>query len=301
MIELPESFINEVANAIIAQRENYSGSATAFAKQWGMNESIYSRLKNGERKGLIKVSQWLNNGRKLGILPHKTELKFAKTEVFEQIEEEVIFCQTYSKSMMFTDEPEIGKSRSLRYLSQTRTNCFYLDGSQCKTPTLFARSLARTIGLDASGKLSEVKENVKYCLNTLMPAPIVMIDEFGDLDANTLLDLKEYWNGTENSTGWYLVAAEGAKEKIIKGLRNKKVGFRELFSRFSSKFSTVVPNEINQKHGFYKKLISDVMEKNSPSNPDKNKLINKCLIKDDDNKIGGLRRLEQILLTHVDG
>lgn len=300
-MNISAQFRNQVAEALMSVRHTFSGSDAAFAKKWGINGAVYSRIKNGERDNVLRDAQWMIIGRDLGVVTHKENLKFTVTEVFLQIQEEVEFCQAYSKSMMFIDEPEIGKTRALKYLSQKRQNCFYLDASQCKTRQLFTRTLAKTIGLDSSGRYADLKENIKYCLNTLMPPPIVMIDEFGDLEVPTMMDLKEYWNGTENGCGWYLVAAEGGKEKMIKGMRSKKVGFRELFSRFSSKFSSVVPVEINQKIGFYQKLVSEVLQANDPDRDDANAIMKKCLIKDDNNKIGGLRRLEQLLILHRNG
>ncbi|WP_286767192.1 MULTISPECIES: ATP-binding protein [Sphingobacterium] len=300
-MNLTKEFKDQVAEALITNRATYSGSDKAFSKRWQIALAIYSRIKNGERDGVLRDTQWLTIGRELGVVIHKQNLKFAPTEVFAHIQEEVEFCQAYSKSMMFIDEPEIGKTRTLKYLSQSRKNCFYIDGSQCKTKQLFARTLARTIGLDSSGRFSEVKENIKYCLNTLMPPPIVMVDEFGDLDVNTLLDLKELWNGTENACGWYLVAAEGGRERMLKGIQGKKVGFRELFSRFSSKFSSVVPTDLVRKQGFYQNLVSDVLTLNHPDHPEANLIVKKCLVQDVDNKIGGLRRLEQLLILHANG
>ena len=68
----------------------------------------------------------------------------------------------------------------------------------------------KTIGVDHNGKYGEVKANIKYYLK-LLPSPIVIIDEAGDLDSKAFLELKEFWNATENACGWYMIGADGLR------------------------------------------------------------------------------------------
>lgn len=296
-MNLEKEFKQSVSTALLAVRPNYSGSDAAFAKQWGINGSVFSRIRKGETEGLLRDAQWLTIGRQLNINMNQREWKAAKTEVFTIIEEDIDFCQTYSRSKMFVDDCGIGKTFTAKYLARTRKNCFYIDASQCKTRHLFTRALARTIGVDATGKLAEVKEDIKYYLKTL-PQPIIIIDEAGDLDRPAFLDLKEYWNATENACAWYMMGAEGFREFISRGMRSKKVGFREIFSRFSERYTSIVPTDLQEKQSFYKQLITDVLKVNAPNNKNLNEIVHKCLVKDEDNKIGGLRRAESLLILH---
>ncbi|SMG35807.1 ATP-binding protein [Sphingobacterium psychroaquaticum] len=296
-MNLPKNFKQDVSTALLAVRPNYSGSDAAFAKQWGINGSVFSRIRKGETEGILRDAQWLTIGRQLNISMNQREWKAAKTEVFTIIEEDIDFCQTHGKSKMFVDDCGIGKTFTAKYLARTRKNCFYIDASQCKTRHLFTRALAKAIGVDAAGKLAEVKEDIKYYLKTL-PQPIIIIDEAGDLDRPAFLDLKEYWNATENACAWYMMGAEGFREFIRRGMKSKKVGFREIFSRFSERYTSVVPTDLQEKQSFYKQLITDVLKVNAPDNSQLNEIIRKCLTKDEDNRIGGLRRAESLLILH---
>src|SRR5690606_12912023 len=297
-MNLPQGFRDNVAQALLAVRPNFTGTDSSFAKQWGINGSVFSRIKNGEREGVLRDTQWLTIGRQLNVSIDQREWKAARTEVFQMIEEDISFCQTYSKSKMFVDDCGIGKTFTAKYLARTRQNCFYVDASQCKTRHLFTRTLAKTIGVDSTGRLHDVKEDIKFYLRTL-PNPMIIIDEAGDLDRPAFLDLKEYWNATENACGWYLMGAEGLREYIRKGMRNKRVGFREIFSRFSERYTSIVPVDLQEKQQFYKRLITDVLSVNAPSHVNLNEVIRKCLTKDEDNKIGGLRRAESLLILHA--
>ena len=296
MLEITSDFRNRAAEALLAARHNYDGSDAAFAKKHRLNASIYSRIKNGETDRVLRPEQWLSLGRLLDVSPTERRWNMARTDVFRIIEEEVHFCQKFHKSRIFVDDCAIGKTYSARYLSRTLKNCFYIDASQCKTKILFARTLAKCIGADNAGTYSEVKQNIKYYLNAL-PDPIVIIDEAGDLDYAAFVDLKEYWNATDGSCGWYLMGADGFASKLRAGIKRRTSSYREVFSRFSDKFSYAVPRGRSERIAFYRKLITDVLSVNMEDRSKLPAIVNKCLQTDHaDGEATGLRRAESLLI-----
>lgn len=296
MLEITSDFRNRVAEALLAARRNYDGSDAAFAKKHGLNASIYSRIKNGETDRVLRPEQWLSLGRLLDVSPTERRWNMARTDVFRVIEEEVRFCQEFHKSRIFVDDCAIGKTYSARYLSRTLKNCFYIDASQCKTKILFARTLAKCIGADNAGTYSEVKQNIKYYLN-VMPNPVVIIDEAGDLDYAAFVDLKEYWNATDGACGWYLMGADGFASKLRAGIKRRTSSYREVFSRFSDKFSYAVPRGRSERIAFYRKLITDVLSVNMEDRSKLPAIVNKCLQTDNaDGEATGLRRAESLLI-----
>lgn len=294
MISISTELKRKALEALMAKRRNFDGPDAAFAKSWGINKSCFSQLKQGKTHNIISDSTWLNIIRELEVGENCKKWETARTDVFNTIEEDVLFCQENSKSRIFVDECEIGKTHAVKYLSRTLKNCFYVDASQAKTRTLFVRKLAKTIGVDHLASYSDVKENIKYYLK-LLPFPIVIIDEAGDLEYQAFLELKEFWNATDGACGWYMVGADGLRDKIERGIRNKKVGFRELFSRFSNRYSSAVPSGTQRRIAFYRKLIADVLEVNMEDKTKMEAVIRKCIVNDEEANIGGLRRAESIL------
>lgn len=295
MLQITEQFKDKVVEALLNDRANYEGSAAQFSKRWGISDSVFSRLKKGEREKLLKDSQWLNIGRGLDVTLDERKWNVARTDVFNLIEESIEFCKNYSKAMIFVDEAEIGKSFAGRYLSRTLRNCFYVDASQCKTRTEFVCTLAKTIGIDSYGRHADVKANIKYYLR-MIERPIVIIDEPGDLEYAAFLEIKEFWNATENICGWFLMGADGVRKKIDDGMKNRKVGYREIFSRFSGKYLSIVPNDRQDRLSFYKQLITDVLSVNVQDKSVLPQIVKKCLISDQDGNLGGLRRAESLLI-----
>lgn len=212
------------------------------------------------------------------------------------IEEEVLFCKSYSKARILVDEPEIGKTVSAKHLSRTLKNCFYLDCSQAKSKKLFICKLAQSIGVSGNGRLADIMENIKYSLR-ILKEPVVLLDEAGDVDYSVILLIKELWNATEGICGWYMIGADGLRQKFESGIHSKKVGYRELFSRYSSKYSSLIPIEKTEKINFYKKMITEVLTVNSTNKEIIPTIVRKCMVSQD-GSIGGLRRAESLLILN---
>lgn len=296
-MEITDDFKRKVIAALLEARANFEGSDTAFSKQRGINNAVFSRLKKGETTGLLSSAQWLQIGRQLGVNLKERQMKLARTDVYNTIEEEVEFCQTNSKAMIFVDDCEIGKTIAAKHLSRTRLSCFYVDASQAKTKQLFIRSIAKAIGVDNTGRYADVKADIKYYLQQL-GQPIIIIDDAGDLELKSFLELKEFWNATEGFCGWYMIGDDSLKYLIEKSITSKKPGFRALFSRFLSNYTRVTPIGKDDRLAFYRNLISQVLEVNMTDKSNLDALVKKCLINGTSGQIGGLRRAESILILN---
>jgi hypothetical protein len=297
MLQITKEFREKVVAELLEQRRNYDGSDNAFARLHGIGAAVYTRLKSGERDRLLGDAKWLNLGRELGVSLRERKWQMVRTEVYNIIEEEVLFCKEYSKSRILADDCGIGKTYSAKYLARTVKNCFYIDASQCKTKSEFIRALAKCVGVNDRGGIKDIKDNTKYYLH-LLPSPIVIIDEAGDMNYAAFLELKEFWNATDGCCGWYLMGADGLRDKMERGIRNKKVGFAEMFSRHSERYGTVVPFERREKIAFYRKLITDVLSANMADKTSLKSIVARCLTIDETGHIGGLRRAESLLLLN---
>ena len=298
MIEVSPRLIEKCVEALKEAANNYGGTATQFARKYGMSASVWSEIKNGRTVQKLSPQKWLNIASMLGVSESDRVWKMARTEVYEAISEGVNACKEFGWGMIFVDKCAIGKTYSAKYLAKTLKNCFYVDGSQCKTKILFARMLAQTIGVDSSGRYIDVKLRVKNALNYL-EKPVVIIDEAGDLEYNAFLDLKEYYNATEGSCGWYMMGANGLRKKISDGISRESVGFEEIFSRFSDTYAHVVPTDKDEKYEFYRRLLTAVLSVNMKDKTNLQKLVNQCLIVSTGNEITGLRRAEKMLLLNT--
>lgn len=278
-MNLTNEFRQKVRLALIEARQNYGGSDSDFSKSKGIKPSIYSRLKNGEMERILSDTAWISLGRELQVTVFEDNWRVARTAVYSEIEDNLNFCAALSKSMVLVDDCGIGKTFCTKHIIKKMRNTFYIDCSQAKSKQHFVRLLAKTLGIDNQGRYMDVKANLKYYITTL-EKPLIILDEAGDLEYNAFLELKELWNGTDGACGWYMIGADGLRVKIQKGISNKKVGFAEIFSRFSDEYVKLVPNGKLDRTIFYTQLISDVANANLEDRTKTKILVNKCITKD---------------------
>ena len=301
-MEITDLFKDKVVAELLLARKNFGGDDkfdAKFARSMDINPSIFSRIKKGERNGLLSSATWLRLGREFNVSTNTRKWNAVETEVFVLIREDILFCKQHSKSLIFVDNCGIGKTFTAKYLSKTLKNCFYLDCTQCKKKNEFIKALARIVGVEVKGKIVDIKENTKYYLS-MLESPVIIIDEAGALDKDALGMVQEYWNATEGLVGWYMMGANALRNKISTGVSKDKDYFAELFSRFSETFSSIVPTEKGKQAviDFYLKLINDVVSANISDRTKLNLIVKQCLVSKEDNRITGLRRAESLIILN---
>jgi hypothetical protein len=278
-MKLSQEYKNTVIDELIARRDNFGGTDAQYAKIYGLTGAVYSRLNKGEREKLVSDSQILQIGRELGINNRQSSWKVVRTKVYDNIEGGIKTCQDKGVSMILVDDCGIGKTFCAKAVVKNLKNGFYVDCSQAKSKQQFIKLLAKTLGVDNKGKYYDILENVKYYINQL-ENPIIVLDEFGDLEYSTFVEYKGIWNATENHCGWYMMGADGLRSKIEKGMNAKKVGFAEIFSRLSDNFISLTPIDTDHKKAFRYELLNQVAQANHTGTKPVEELVAKCMSKD---------------------
>lgn len=292
-MELAQSYKIRVRRELLSRRELYGGTDGQFAKIYGLSAAVYSRLQKGELEKIISESQWLQIGRELDINPKEIDWKTVRTKVYDNIEGAILFCQAYNRSMILVDDCGIGKTYCAKNIARTTRNVFYIDCSQCKNSRQFTKYLAKSLGIDTKGKFLDIKENVKYYLNQL-DNPVVILDEAGDLEYSAFKDIKEYWNATDKRVGWFMMGADGLRALMDRAINNKKVGFAEIFSRFSDEYVRFTPNGVEDRKAFRQELLTQVATANNTGKTPIETLVKQCM-----NKEATLRHLETLIKLHA--
>ena len=273
---------NKIMAAISAARRNYPSDAK-HASSLGITTSDYSAVKNGQTDRVLSDSNWISIARKLGVsLRGEIEWKAANTPAFQYITAQLELCQQSSLSGILCDLPNIGKTFTARCYVQNHRNAVYIDCSQVKTKLKLIRKIAAEFGVDAKGRYADVYDDLVYYLRGI-DNPLVILDEAGDLQYEAFLELKALWNATERCCGWYMMGADGLKEKINRSIECKKVGYTEMLSRFGDRYSKVVPDEANDRKAFLHEQARIVAKVNAPEGADIALIVRKSG--------GGLRRV----------
>ena len=271
---ITETQKQRILEAVAANRANYPSDAK-HAASLGITTSVYSSLKNGQTDRILSDANWIGIARRLGVnLRGGMEWKAAKTATFEYVTAQLEFIQQSSLSAILCDVPNIGKTFTARYYAQTHRNAVYIDCSQVKTKLKLVRKIAAEFGVDGKGRYADVYDDLVYYLRSI-ETPLVILDEAGDLQYEAFLELKALWNATERCCAWYMMGADGLKEKINRSIECKKVGYTEMLSRYGDKYSKVTPDDAKERDTFLKAQAAMVAKLNAPADTDIVKVVNR--------------------------
>lgn len=273
---------NKILAAIKTNRANYPSDAK-HAASLGITTSVYSAVKNGQTDRVLSDANWISIARKLGVsLRGEIEWKVAKTPTFMFITAQLEACQSSGISAILCDLPNIGKTFTARHYVKTHPNAIYIDCSQVKTKLKLVRKIAAEFGVDSKGRYSDVYEDLVYYLGSIV-SPLIILDEAGDLQYEAFLELKALWNATERCCAWYMMGADGLKEKINRSIECKKVGYTEMLSRYGDRYSKVTPDDSKERTKFLIEQARIVAKLNAPEGIDAGEIARRSG--------GGLRRV----------
>ena len=254
----------KITAAIERNRALYE-SDSKHAKVLGISTSVYSMVKQGQTDKALSDANWVRLARRLDVsLKHEMDWQTARTETFVTITQQMEMVQGSALSMILCDEPNIGKTYTARQYIKTHKEAIYIDCSQVKTKRRFIRQMATEFGLDGRGTYADVYNDLTYYIVNVLQSPLVILDEAGDLQYEAFLELKALWNATEHCCGWYMMGADGQKEKINRSIDCKKVGYTEILSRYGGKYAKISPDDGKDRQDFLMRQAVMVAKANAP-------------------------------------
>ncbi len=281
-MEITKDVKERIMAAIAADRENYP-SDSRHATALGIAGSVYNAIKKGNYERQVSDAGWIGIARRLGVqLRAEMPWTAAKTPTYVFISKQLEACQESGLSAILCDMPNIGKTFTAKAYVKQHRNAIYVDCSQVKTKLKLIRYIAKDFGVGSYGRYADVYEDLVAYLRTI-DTPLIILDEAGDLQYEAFLELKALWNATERCCAWYMMGADGLKEKINRAIEGKKVGYTEMLSRYGDTYSKVTPDDAKEREKFLKAQAAIVAKVNAPAAADIARIVNATG--------GGLRRV----------
>ena len=254
-----------IATEIAKRSQNYSSDA-AFSRAYGISPAQLSRIKKGEINRVVSDENYLRIANELGIDLRGYEWRTAKTPTYKTIYTQLKACQDNSISAMMIDEAGVGKTHAAKEYVKHNANAVYIDCSQVKSKQLLIKEITKKFGVNIKGRYAEVYRDLVFYLNTCDNPPLIILDEAGDLQYAAFLELKALWNATEMQCGYYMMGADGLRNKIERNINNNKVGYTELFRRFGGRFQQSSPIGKEAGDQFHKEQLAAVAKANGMNN-----------------------------------
>lgn len=267
---------------IKADRKQYPSDAK-HAVSLGINKAVYSELMRGKTQRLLADANFISIARRLDInLRNRMPWRAAETYTFNYITKQLEMCQASSLSGLLCDIPNIGKTFTAKHYAASHKSAVYVDCGQVKTKMRMIRYLAKAFGLSANGRYADVYDDLVYYLRSI-DRPLIILDEAGDINPETFLELKALWNATDRTCGWYMMGANGLKAKIQRNRAADVLGYEEMFSRYGGNYCRATPEDEHARKEFLLKQATVVAEVNAPQGMNVESLVLRSG--------GGLRRL----------
>jgi len=213
-------------------------------------------------QSLIGDTKWLRLARIVGyIVNEQMAWNTAETAVYKYITGQLESCRKRSFTAIYVDIAGIGKTHTCKEYAEHNPNTYYIDCSDAPTKRRFVRTFAEAVGIVQEGTYDDMIADAIYGLQNT-DRPLIILDEAGDLDDGSIQTLKRIYNQLEDICGFYLIGADGLKARLERGIRCKKVGFTEVFSRFGKKFSRRTPAKMDEQAELLKEMAADVLRAN---------------------------------------
>ena len=136
---------------------------------------------------------------------------------------------------------------------------------------------------------ADVYLDLTYYIKTI-EQPLIILDEAGDLQYDAFLEIKALWNATEKACGYYIMGADGLREKMRRSIDCKKVGYTEIFSRFGKRYQTafikvtqsgkLIPMSGEERNQTLQQSAAMIIKANQPEG-DCNKVLRRTMGDDD--------------------
>lgn len=235
-------FKQKIIAKVREQRSLFSGTDAQYATMLGISAAQYSRIQKGDLERVISERSWMNLAYRYDVSETAAaEWLTVRTPVLEFISSQLEDCQTKSLCGILSDEVGIGKSYAAKYYSRTHANVAYIDCSTCKTCRKFLARLAQELGIRKEGTFQDLFNDIVWHIKTQADRPLVILDEFGDLAREAVMEVKALWNATEYRCGWYAMGATALQQKIGNCIAQRIVGWSEVFDRLGHKYQRITP------------------------------------------------------------
>lgn len=156
--------------------------------------------------------------------------------------------------------PGLGKSATLKKISETTKNVFYIECDEHWSKKVLLNKLKQAMGLhiEAQG-INDMFDDIVNHLATL-DSPLIIIDEADMLKDGVLSLFVSLYNKTLGHCGFVISGSLYLRARIEKGVRLNKQAYNNIFSRIGKDFIVLHPLDAKQIAGIC--IANDISDPN---------------------------------------
>ncbi len=198
----------------------------------GISTATVSKMLTGQWD-TISDELWRGVAAQIG---HDTSAwQIVKTGAYKRMEFLMEQAKEESLVIAITGFAGCGKTEAIKSYAKGRQNVYHLMCSEYWNRPTFINKLQRALGKEIGGSVSDQMDAIVETLNSA-DAPLIILDEADKLRDQVLYFFISLYNQLEGHCGIIMAATDYLKNRIERGVRLKKKGYEEIYSRIGRKF-----------------------------------------------------------------
>ena len=225
-----------IADKLRAYVAKYASQNKAVASMKGTSAGTVSNILNGKWDN-ISEDMWRKVSDQVKSVGDKDGgWQIVETQAFHDITLALRDAQDYKNVTWVVGEAGSGKTTTARIFGEENKEVFYILCSEDLHKGDFVREIATKMGIRTDGYT--VRELWMTIQDELiqMDAPLLVFDEADKLIESVFQYFISLYNKIEDKCGVVFLSTDYIKTRISRGLRCKKRGYKEFYSRIGRKY-----------------------------------------------------------------
>ena len=217
MEQLSRQEKDAIREALRAYVDRYPSQNKAAGSLKGTSAGTVSSIMNGKYEN-ISDEMFRNLAAQVGALPKAADWQVVETSAYQEIRYALDDAQRWRNVTWVVGEAGCGKTTTARIYARENREVFYILCSEDMRRGDFVREIARTVGIRAEG------------------CTLLIFDEADKLTEPVFHYFISLYNKLEDKCGIIFLSTDYIKRRISLGLRYRKPGYKEFFSRMGRKY-----------------------------------------------------------------
>lgn len=217
----------------LAEYVEQKGSQNKAARSLnGVSAGTLSQILSGNWD-LISDDMWRNIAHQVGY--ERRSWKVAATRGYTRMTQILTDAQDNALVLAVVGDAACGKTEAIRRYVAANRNVYHICCGDFWNRRHFLTELLRSLGVEASGTITDMMFDVVQTLKK-KDAPMVILDEADKLSDQVLYFFITLYNQLEDHCSIIVCATDYLEKKILRGVKNNRKGYREIYSRLGRKF-----------------------------------------------------------------
>lgn len=212
----------------------YASQNKASSSLKSVSVAVISKVLNGKYDN-ISDEMWRNIASQVARVK-ETGWQIVETPAYQEIQYALDDAQRWRNVTWVVGEAGCGKTTTAHLYTDKNRDVFYILCSEDMKKGDFVREIAQKVGIRTEGH--NIREAWSLILDDIiqMEQPLLVFDEADKLTEPVFHYFISMYNKLEDKCGIVFMSTDYIKRRIERGLRYRKPGYKEFYSRIGRKY-----------------------------------------------------------------